>query len=480
MPTTLVWFRQDLRLADNPALHAAVARGAVLPVYVVDDATPGRWAWGGASRWWLRRSLEALARDLEARGSRLVLAAGDPLEALFELAARAEADAVVWNRCYEPHATARDRAVKTGLRARGLEVASYNGALLFEPWTVATGAGEPYKVYTPFARACFRSQPPPRPLPVPERWTSPKVASTITLPAIHDDRMTTDWTNGLVAAWTPGETSALEALSAFLEDKVANYGDNRNRPDLVGTSRLSPHLHWGELSPRQAWHATLARSGEGDAPAAGSGHETFVKELLWREFGYHILYHFPNLPTAPLKDAFRDFPWASDKSNRNAWRFGRTGYPIVDAGMRELRTTGWMHNRVRMIAGSFLVKHLLEDWQHGASWFWDNLVDADLASNTLGWQWVAGCGPDAAPYFRVFNPVLQGQKFDPDGAYVRRWVPELAEVPTPDLHAPWEARDEVLAKAGVRLGETYPKPVVAHKPARQRALDAFDRIKRQG
>ncbi len=478
MPTTLVWLRQDLRLADNPALVEAAARGAVLPVYVLDDASPGEWKPGGAARWWLRRSLEALALDLEARGSRLVVAEGDPLDVLLDLATRAEADAVAWNRCYEPFAIERDRRIKSALRERGLLVWSCNAALLFEPWTVETQGGDPYKVYTPFARACLARSEVRKPLPPPDELTSPRIASSTSFAAIHDERQPASWPSGLEATWSPGEFSARTTLDRFLEDKVRDYGDNRDRPDLPATSRLSPHLHWGELSPHEAWHRTLDCCGAAQSPRPGSGSETFLKELLWREFGYHILYHFPHLPRAPLNPAFDAFPWADAKANRNAWRFGRTGYPMVDAGMRQLRATGWMHNRVRMIVGSFLVKHLLEDWRHGAAWFWDNLVDADLASNTLGWQWVGGCGPDAAPYFRVFNPVLQGRKFDPDGRYVRGWVPELAKLPTGHLHAPWEAPASVLDAAGVRLGETYPKPIVEHKRARQRALDAFEQVKR--
>jgi deoxyribodipyrimidine photo-lyase len=266
-------------------------------------------------------------------------------------------------------------------------------------------------------------------------------------------------------------------LDEFLADKVEDYGDSRDRPDVDGTSCLSPRLHWGELSPHQIWHATTTVCGGEEALDPGRGSEVFLRELIWREFGYHILFHFPHLPDAPLNDRFEAFPWADDKDSRNAWRFGRTGYPIVDAGMRQLRTIGWMHNRLRMIVGSFLVKDLLEHWRHGALWFWDDLVDADLANNTLGWQWAAGCGPDAAPYFRIFNPVKQGQRFDPQGAYVRRWVPELSELATKHLHAPWQAPEDALREAKVRLGETYPRPIVDHGKARKRALDAFERVK---
>ncbi len=477
MPTTVVWFRQDLRIVDNPALAAAAERGSVVPLYIHDDEGAGEWPLGGAARWWLQRSLEALDAELRAQGSRLIVRGGAALAVLERVVAEVEADGVVWNRCYEPRAIERDQAIKRHLKARGLEVASFNGSLLFEPWQVATQNGDPYKVYTPFARACLKMPRPAAPAPAPPALRSPRVLSTISADFPEILPPAADWTRGLQKAWSPGLSTANKSLAEFVEIKVEAYGDKRDRPDLAGTSRLSPRLHWGELSPRQVWHAVLTACGGDEALDPGRGSEVFLKELIWREFGYHILYHFPHLPDAPLKRQFRRFPWADDKDHRNTWRFGRTGYPIVDAGMRQLRTTGWMHNRVRMIVGSFLVKDLLEDWRVGARWFWDNLVDADLASNTLGWQWVGGCGPDAAPYFRIFNPVTQGQKFDPQGAYVRRWVPEIGELSDDHLQAPWQAPKEVLARAGVVLGQTYPHPIVDHKQARARALDALERIK---
>lgn len=477
MPTTIVWFRQDLRVDDNPALSEAAARGAVVPVYILDDATPGDWRIGGAGRWWLQESLAVLDRRLGELGAPLTVLGEPPESALTALAEAAGADGLVWNRCYEPHAIARDRAIKAAFRERGFEVWSTNGSLLFEPWTVATKNDAPYKVYTPFSKACLNAKRPRPPLAPPARLHPPKVSSTGHEISRQLLSPTSSWTDGLQEHWAPGFSFADNVLSDFVEDKVEEYGDNRDRPDRRGTSELSPRLHWGELSPHQVWHAAMTACGGEEALDPGRGSEVFLKELIWREFGYHILYHFPHVPDAPLKEQFHAFPWGDDEDNRNAWRFGQTGYPIVDAGMRQLRRTGWMHNRLRMIVGSFLVKDLLEHWRVGASWFWDNLVDADLANNTLGWQWVGGCGPDAAPYFRIFNPVKQGEKFDPEGAYVRRWVPELADLSIRHLHAPWTASEKTLNDAGVRLGESYPHPIVDHGAARQRALDAFARIK---
>lgn len=477
MPTTIVWFRQDLRVDDNPALTEAAARGAVVPVYILDDETPGDWKIGGAGRWWLQKSLAVLDEALTAMGAPLTVLGGPPQAALEALAAATGADGLVWNRCYEPFAIERDKAIKAAFKERGVEVWSTNGSLLFEPWTIATKNGDAYKVYTPFSKACLKAPRPRSAVDAPARLDAPKVPSTGFEISRQFISATADWARGLQEHWSPGFACAHNDLAVFLEDKVEEYGDSRDRPDRRGTSELSPRLHWGELSPQRIWHAAMARCGGEEALDPGRGSEIFLKELIWREFGYHILYHFPHLPDAPLNHRFQNFPWADDEDMRNAWRFARTGYPIVDAGMRQLRRTGWMHNRVRMIVGSFLVKDLLEHWRHGASWFWDNLVDADLASNTLGWQWVGGCGPDAAPYFRIFNPVTQGQKFDPEGGYVRRWVPELADLPTRHLHSPWTAPPGVLADAGIRLGETYPRPIVDHGAARRKALDAFAHIK---
>jgi len=468
-PTTLLWFRQDLRIADNPALaRAAEAGRPLLCLYVLDDRTPGEHAIGGAQRWWLHRSLAGLDADLRKRGSRLVLRQGEAAAIVEQLARETGAAEVLWNRCYEPYAVERDGRLKGRLKALGIAAASSNGSLLVEPWDLQTGQGGAYKVFTPFWRALSAAYGNAPPLPAPKTLPpAPEVASD----RLDDWRLLPerpDWAAGFARHWTPGEASAQRRLTRFLDEGLTGYPEGRDRPDLAGTSRLSPHLHLGELSPRQVWHATRHRAEGGHDEAAA---EKFLSELGWREFSHHLLFHYPTLPERNWRAAFDGFPWHSDARALAAWQAGRTGYPIVDAGMRELWHTGWMHNRVRMVAASFLVKDLLLDWRAGAAWFWDTLVDADLANNAASWQWVAGSGADAAPYFRIFNPVLQGQRFDPAGAYVRRWVPELADLPDALIHQPWKAPRELLAKTG------YPGPIVDHKAARDRALAAFASIK---
>jgi deoxyribodipyrimidine photo-lyase len=468
----IVWFRQDLRLTDNPALRAAAESGRPLvPVYIRDDAAAGAWAPGGASRWWLHGSLTALAKELGDRGATLILRSGPAAKALAKLVEETGAGAVTWNRCYEPTAIERDTHIKTALQKKGIAATSHNAALLFEPWTIKTKAGEPYGVFTPFWRACLAQDEPPKPLPAPRtldgfggKLASDELESWALLPKKPD------WAGGLRETWTPGEHGAAKRLTAFLNHALGTYKSGRDRPGEVGTSRLSPHLHFGEIGPRQIWHRVRAMEPSRHA-------DTFLTELGWREFSHHLLYHRPALPDDPLRPAFGKFPWRKDKAALKAWQRGRTGYPIVDAGMRELWQTGWMHNRVRMIVASFLIKDLLLPWQDGEAWFWDTLVDADLANNAASWQWVAGCGADAAPFFRIFNPVLQGEKFDPDGDYVRRYVPELAKLPADAIHKPWEADEDVLRKAGVALGNTYPAPIVDHGEARKRALAAFAAVR---
>lgn len=473
---SLLWFRQDLRLADNPALAAAVARGApVLAVYVLDDETPGAWAPGGAGRWWLYHSLAALAAEMDSLGRPLVLRRGPAERVIPELAAEVGAGAVFWNRCYEPFAIARDIRIKSALQDRGLIAESRNAALLYEPWVPQTQSGGPFKVFTPFWRHLLGREAPPAPLPRPGALPGGSEARG---DALEDWALlpgAPDWAGGLRERWTPGEAGAKARLAAFLDGAVGGYAATRDLPDSPGTSRLSPHLHWGEISPRQVWHATRHRAAEDGGGAAGS--EGFLRELGWREFSYHLLYHWPELPERNWKPSFDAFPWREDEAAYRAWTRGRTGYPLVDAGLRELWATGWMHNRVRMVAASFLIKHLLIHWRRGEDWFWDTLVDADLASNAASWQWVAGSGADAAPFFRIFNPVTQSRKFDPEGGYLRRWLPELAKLPPAAIHAPWEATAGTLAAAGVRLGETYPRPIVDHAAARQRALASLETIK---
>jgi len=477
---TILWFRQDLRLADNPALAAALARGApVLPIYIVDEAGEGLWPAGGASKWWLHHSLKELASSLEAKGSRLVLARGNAQAVLQTTIRTTGANAVFWNRRYEPARIAQDTLLKAALVEGGIEARSFNSALLFEPHTVANKQGGPFQVFTPFWRHCL-SLPIPEPVLLPRSpWNEPALwPSSLALDALQL-LPETPWDRAFYEVWNPGEAAAARRLKQFLGTTVDRYETGRNEPAADAVSRLSPHLHFGEIGPRQIWAAVKKMSAESGVFPANRGAAKFLSEVGWREFAYHLLYRFPHTPEQPLRSDFAAFPWAKDPDGAHfrAWKKGRTGYPIVDAGLRQLWATGWMHNRVRMIVASFLVKHLRLPWTQGAAWFWDTLVDADLASNTLGWQWTAGCGADAAPYFRVFAPVLQGEKFDAKGEYVRRWVPELARLPDAFLHKPWEAPASVLSEAGVTLGETYPRPIVDHATARNAALAAFKTLR---
>ena len=465
--TTLVWLRQDLRLADNPAL-AAATHGPVVLAFVLDESGP--WQPGGASRWWLHQSLAAFAAEAARRGGRLVLLRGDALTEIPRLAAVIGAEAVHWNRRFEPSERPREAEMARRLAAAGIHGRGFAADLLFEPGSVRTKTGGPFQVFTPFWRAALTLPEPPRPLPAPAVLTAPQNVP----PGLELDALglmpRLEWWRDMAATWEPGETGAAERLGDFLDQGLNGYDSERDRPDHDGTSMLSPHLAFGEISPRQIWHAVRTRP-------PSSGAECFLKELGWREFSHQLIATFPDLPTQPLQAAFAAFPWVQDEAALAAWQQGRTGYPIVDAGMRQLWATGWMHNRVRMIVGSFLVKDLLLPWQAGERWFWDTLVDANAAANAASWQWIAGCGADAAPYFRVFNPITQGEKFDPAGDYVRRWVPELARLPAQAIHKPWLASPLELAGARVRLGSTYPEPMVDHARARQAALAAYARIK---
>lgn len=464
----IMWFRQDLRLADNPALSRAAQSGRLLPIYILDDETAADQAMGGASRWWLHHALVKLNRDLDGA---LRLYRGRAEDLLPQLVDIHGANLVCWNRCYEPWRIARDRSIKSALTEAGVEVESDNGTLLWEPWEVLKKDGTPYRVFTPFyRRGCLSAAQPRKPLPAPYSVTPADGRDTMAvaldelnlLPRIR-------WDRSLEPHWTIGEDGALQQLEAFLDDGLANYKEGRNFPSRRNVSRLSPHLHWGGISPHQVWQAASAAE-----PSTDLDH--FRSELGWREFSYSLLYHFPDLPTANLQSSFDRFPWRSEPDRLKAWQRGQTGIPIVDAGMRELWQTGYMHNRVRMIVGSFLVKNLLQHWHDGARWFWDCLVDADLASNSASWQWIAGCGADAAPFFRIFNPVLQGKKFDPEGRYTRRFVPELADVPNSHLFSPWDAPADILRSAGVHLGQTYPEPIVDLKQSREDALSAYRQI----
>jgi deoxyribodipyrimidine photo-lyase len=473
---SLVWFRQDLRLDDNPALQAAIERdGAIVCVYIWAPAEEGDWPPGAASRWWLHQSLKSLDAQLQARGSKLILAQGNSLEALKRLCAETHAKYVHWNRRYEPAAIARDTRIKAALTTAGINANSFNGSLLFEPMEIQNNQGSPYKVFTQFWRKCLSRPEPAKPLRAPEklkappRWpASQQLDDFKLLPRIH-------WTATMEKTWTPGERGAAAQLKLFSK-RLAGYAETRNLPGIAGTSRLSPHLHFGEISPRQIWH-TLAAVRKRDVAGLVTGEEAYVREIGWREFAHHLLYHFPNTPNEPLRSEFRRFAWAKNAAAFKAWQRGLTGFPIVDAGMRELWATGWMHNRVRMIVASFLIKDLLIPWQSGARWFWETLVDADLANNTLGWQWVAGCGADAAPFFRIFNPTTQSEKFDPKGAYIRLWVPELSALPSEFIHDPSAAPPLALHEAGVVIGRTYPRPIVNHAQAREAALSAFQQLR---
>jgi deoxyribodipyrimidine photo-lyase len=441
----LVWFRLDLRLDDNPALAAAAARGGpLIPVFIWAPEEEGDWPPGAASRWWLHQSLRSLDAAIRRRGGRLILRRGPSLEALRALIRECKADAVYWNRRYEPAARERDARVEKALLSEGARVETYNAALLFEPDEIKSSSGKPFTVFTPFWRACLAAAPYSVPAAPPKfeglKWPPSLRLADFGLEPVFD------WAAGFRSSWEPGEEGAWKTLRRFVETALEDYEDRRDFPASAGTSRLSPHLHFGEISPLRVWAACSGRRGPGS--------KSFLRQLGWREFAHHLLYHFPRTALEPLRPQFARFPWRRDAKALRAWQRGLTGYPMVDAAMRELQATGWMHNRARMVAGSFLVKDLLLPWVEGARWFWETLVDADLANNTLGWQWVAGCGADAAPYFRVFNPMTQAAKFDPDAVYVRRWVPEL----------------------GTRR---YPRRIVDHARARERALQALEAVKKR-
>jgi deoxyribodipyrimidine photo-lyase len=483
MPTSpvIVWFRQDLRVADHPALSAAAQTGQpVIPLYIFDNDAPGAWKRGGASRWWLHHSLNSLGAELAARGSKLILRHGTTTAVLADIAAATGAKAIHTSRCYEPWAGKLEAAAHTELAATGVELKRYAGNLLFDPDRVRTKTGEVYKVYTPFWRTVSGMDvrvplPAPTALVAPTKW--PKTDNVATFDLLPTKP---DWSGTMRETWTPGSAGAAERLTTFLDEAVGTYATDRNRPDKIGTSRLSPHLHFGEISPATCWHATRTRmlaSPPTSQKSTDQGAETYMKELVWREFSYSLLHHWPDLPDSAFKKDFNAFPWIDDAVKLRAWQKGMTGYPIVDAGMRELWATGWMHNRVRMIVGSFLVKDLLISWTAGEAWFWDCLVDADLASNAASWQWIAGSGADASPYFRIFNPQKQGETFDPDGAYVRKWIPEIKRLPTKLIHAPQSAPPEILRACGITLGQTYPRPIVDHGEARNQALAALTKMK---
>lgn len=446
MASTIVWFRNDLRIADNPALDAAMLRGGpvvFLFIWSPDEDSP--WQLGSASRWWLKHSLSAFEEDLASRGAKLIVRTGKSLDVLKEVIHQTGADAVYFSRLYESHAIRRDEKVTLALRKDGITVETFNANLLIEPWKITNTSGMPYRVFTPYWNRCLKQLAIVETVPVRARRINDG-SQTIPSTAIEKLALDVDTarTKQLESCWKPGASSAQRTLQNFLHDMIFRYPENRDQLDLIGTSVLSPHLHFGEISPRQIWASVVRLTEKSKKPGVAKACQSYLRQLVWREFAYYLLYHFPESSSKPLQAKFASFPWQRDKRLLKYWKEGNTGYPIVDAGMRQLSQTGWISNRMRMIVASFLVKDLLQPWQEGARWFWETLVDADLANNTLGWQWVAGCGADAAPFFRIFNPESQAKKFDPNGEYVSRWLPESKRM-----------------------------PIIDHDVARQHALDIF-------
>ena len=473
---SIVWLRRDLRLQDNPAINAAAQRGGEIYLIYIDDVAETLRPMGGATLWWLDKSLRNISREIAAHGGRLILRRGNPLEILSEVIDATGANAVFWNRRYGAAEREIDAEIKQKLSDRKVAVESFNGSLLTEPWTQKTGSGSYYRVFTPYWKNVRANFTPAQALPTPKRLHDPQTVRSDDIDdwAWHPTKP--DWSAGFSEMWTPGEAGAHKRLDEFIAHGLSGYSDDRNRPDLShGTSGLSPHLAAGEISPAQIWRSVRGHIYTGNVNTDSAW--TFLSEVVWRDFSYVLLFHNSDLATENYNAKFDAMPWRDDAPDLTAWQKGQTGYPIVDAGMRQLWHTGWMHNRVRMIVASFLTKHLLIPWQSGEAWFWDTLVDADPASNSASWQWTAGSGADAAPYFRVFNPITQGEKFDATGDYVRTWCPELSSLPRKHLYAPWEASAETLRQAGIELGTDYPKPIVEHKQGRERALDAYNSMK---
>ncbi len=472
---TLVWLRRNLRVEDNRVLKAAADRGgAVVPIFIWEEpAGPG-----AASRSWLCRSLKDLGRDLRTRGSRLIVRKGDASKVLPGLIKETGARAVLWDKSFEPVQRTIDALIQNKLARSGIFCDALNDSLLFDPARILNKQGTPFKVFTPFWNHCLSLEEPSQPVKSPAKLSAPsRWPQSEEFGKLNSERGA-KWVSKMEPFWISGARGAAAALRKFLDGKIEHYPVDRDRPSVDGTSKLSPFLHVGAISVRQVWHQTRKRMASDRRPGAVRSSEAFLRQIVWREFAHYFLFHFPEMVSKPFRKEFMEFRWKKDAQWLRAWQKGMTGYPVVDAGMRQLWATGWMHNRVRMIVASFWVKDLLQDWKAGAAWFMDTLVDADLANNTFGWQWVAGCGADAAPYFRIFNPVLQGEKFDPDGDYIRRWIPELSKVPSRFIHSPWRASSEILTKAGVRLGKDYPAPVVDHDAARKRALFAYYRLRK--
>ncbi|MBP6918123.1 MAG: deoxyribodipyrimidine photo-lyase [Legionellaceae bacterium] len=469
MTIALVWFKQDLRLHDNPAfIEACMHHKIVVPLYIYTKKTS---VLGDAQAWWLHHSLISLKKSLDKKGLCLVLRQGNPIEIIVDLIQRLSIQAVYWNRCYEPVAISRDKKIKALLLAQGIEVCSSNGSLLHEPWTIQNKSGGFYKVFTPYWKHCRQALSIQSEVHLTKRPQGLEVKSE----DINEWRLlpSVSWASRFPDFWTPGEKGAQKKLDDFIHHNLVGYKKNRDFPEKDATSRLSPHLHFGEISPYTILRAINLAKLELKCDLASIEH--FLSELGWREFSVYLLYHFPKFPSDNFRHEFDVFPWKNEKKALIRWQQGMTGYPLVDAGMRELWATGYMHNRVRMIVASFLTKGLLIDWRLGADWFLDTLVDADLANNSASWQWVAGCGVDAAPYFRIFNPVLQSRKFDPHGTYIRQWVPELATIKSQSIHAPWEDANSESMYANT----LYPKPMIDHSAARIRALNYYQQLKKR-
>jgi deoxyribodipyrimidine photo-lyase len=471
---SIYWIRQDLRLNDNPALNASVKNGAIIPIYIVDEKNPGEHIIGDASKIWLYYSLQELNRQFD---NKLIFSIGDPEEILSDLCKSEQINKIFWNRVYEPWGISRDKKIKENMKKEGVEINSFNGSLLWEPWQVLKNDGTPYRVFTPYyRRGCLNANEPRRPLEKPKEINYFEVKNFKSLTINQLNLLPKhSWKEKIINSWKIGEKAANARLDEFIENGLNDYKEGRNFPSKKNVSRLSPHLHWGEISPNTVWFKVW------DLNQLGIKHQqdtdTFLSEMGWREFSNYLLFYFPELPRKNLQKKFDNFSWDDNPLFLKAWKEGKTGYPIIDAGMRELYSTGYMHNRLRMIVGSFLVKNLLLHWHEGEKWFWNCLVDANLASNSSGWQWIAGCGADAAPYFRIFNPVTQGLRFDANGDYIRKFVPEISLLPNKFLFNPWEAPAEILEKANLKLGDNYPKPVVDIKESRQKALAAFAKLK---
>ncbi|MFL2813241.1 MAG: cryptochrome/photolyase family protein [Candidatus Puniceispirillales bacterium] len=468
---SILWFRVDLRLSDNPAFQKAIELGKpIIPIYILDDDDANNRKLGDASKWWLHNSLKSIYSELEKVGSKILFFKGNAEDVIKKIIEETNADTVLWNRRYEPWAVKRDKSIKENLILKSKNVFSFNGSLLYEPWEIKSKIGNPLKVFTPFKRALLNKG---------VIFNVSKSPNTILSPSLWPSSLDIDdldlvknklWTDKFANSWVPGSKTAKAKLISFKENNIHDYNKDRDIPSVLGTSKLSPHLRFGEISPKEIFIA-MNDLEEND------GVLTYKSEIIWREFAHNLLWYFPDIHEKPIKNEFSKFMWDNSQSNFDLWTKGMTGYPIVDAGMRELWSTGWMHNRIRMVTASFLTKHLLLPWQMGEKWFWNTLLDADPASNTSGWQWVSGSGADAAPYFRIFNPIIQGQKFDPEGEYVKKFIPELKDLPSKFIHEPWKADSALLKKSDIKLGETYPLPIVDHKFARERALNKYAEIR---